>query len=378
MKILFILLASTLSLNVLANDYFPTQTWKTRTLEEAGFNKEKFQTLVNYVWENTGAHKTDAFIIIKDGYLVYEGYDRGFNTTKKHMFWSFSKSLTNILMGIAIRKEHVSLNTPIKKYYPQMKKEHAKDVQLHHVLNMSSGIKYWEENPVNIALSDSISVHYSKKAFKDVANNVVNRKWKHSPGKQFNYGTHEPMIAMGVLKKAINNKEIYNNFPWVELFDKLGMKNVAFEQDLSGTFLGGAGGWGNAREYAKLGLLMLNDGVWDGERILPEGWVDWSTKRIAPALFIPTKEKGQSRLNIESYGSYWWLNKKLPMNKQRPYPSAPNDLYQAMGFRGQTMGIIPSKNLIVVRMASDGRKPKKKLKRDKLYKLLLSSLVEGK
>jgi CubicO group peptidase (beta-lactamase class C family) len=121
---------------------------------------------------------------------------------------------------------------------------------------------------------------------------------------------------------------------------------------------------------------MLNEGVWEQKRILPKWWANFATKTVAPALVKRVSEDGQERLNVESYGAYWWLNKKLKMNKQRPYPSAPDDLYQAMGFRGQTMGVIPSKGLIIVRMGSDGRKPKKKLKRDKMYKLLLDSLVE--
>jgi CubicO group peptidase (beta-lactamase class C family) len=152
------------------------------------------------------------------------------------------------------------------------------------------------------------------------------------------------------------------------------MKSIHFEQEVSGTSLGGSGGWGTARDYAKLGILMLNKGLWNKERLLPKTWVDWSTKRIAPALFTPKRERGQRRLNIESYGGYWWLNYKLPMNKYRPYPNAPEDLYQAMGFRGQTMAVIPSLNMIVLRMGSDGRKPKQKVKRDKMYKLLFDSM----
>jgi len=121
---------------------------------------------------------------------------------------------------------------------------------------------------------------------------------------------------------------------------------------------------------------MLNNGMWEGKRILPEWWVKFATQTVAPAQEKRQNEEGQQRLNVESYGAYWWLNKNLKMNKTRPYPNAPDDLYQAMGFRGQTMGVIPSKGIILVRMASDGRKPKRKLKRDKMYKLLLASLVE--
>ncbi len=359
-------------------DYWPTKSWRTKSLEDAGFDRGKFQKLLDYVWEDEGNHKSDAYVVIKDGYVVYEGYDRGYNPKKKHMFWSFSKSLTSTLIGAAIQKGHISLETKAKDLYPEMNREKARDVTLRHVINMSSGFKFYEENPINIALSDSIFVYYSKDAYKDVALKVAKTEMKHAPDEQFNYGTHEPMLAMGMLKKAINNLSVYENFPWDALFTPMNMASVVFERDKSKTFLGGSGGWGVAKDYAKLGFLMLNEGVWEEKRILPEWWANFATKTVAPALVKRNSEDGQERLNVESYGAYWWLNKKLKMNKQRPYPSAPDDLYQAMGFRGQTMGVIPSKGLIIVRMGSDGRKPKKKLKRDKMYKLLLASLVEDK
>lgn len=359
-------------------DYWPTNGWKTKSLEKAGFDRKKFQKLLDYVWEDEGNHKSDVFLVIKDGYVVYEGYDRGYNPKKKHMFWSFSKSLTSTLMGAAIQKGILNLDMKAKDFYPEMDREKAKDVTLRHILNMSSGFKFYEENPVNIALSDSIFVYYSRKAYKNVALKVAKTEMKFGPDEQFNYGTHEPMLAMGVLKKAMNDPEAYANFPWDALFTPLNMKTVVFERDLSGTFLGGSGGWGTAKDYAKIGYLMLNNGVWEDKRILPEWWVKFATETVAPALVKRTSEDGQQRLNVESYGAYWWLNKKLKMNKQRPYPNAPTDLYQAMGFRGQTMGVLPSHGIIVVRMGSDGRKPNKKLKRDKMYKLLLGALKEGK
>ncbi|CAM9978469.1 unnamed protein product, partial [Chrysoparadoxa australica] len=310
-----LLLALFFSSNAMANqkygDYWPTKSWKTKSLEKAGFDRKKFQKLLDYVWEDEGNHKSDAYVIIKDGYVVYEGYDRVHSTTKKHMFWSFSKSMTSTLIGAAIHRGILDLYMKAKDFYPEMYREKAKDVTLRHVLNMSSGFKFYEENPVNIALSDSIFVYYSKKAFQDVAMNVAKTEMKHGPDEQFNYGTHEPMLAMGILKKAMNDPEGYANFPWDALFTPLNMKSVVFERDLSGTFLGGSGGWGTAKDYAKIGFLMLNNGVWEDQRILPDWWVKFATETVAPALVNRDSEEGQQRLNVESYGAYWWLNKKL-------------------------------------------------------------------
>ncbi len=359
-------------------DYWPTQAWKTRSLEAAGFDRVKFQKVLDYVWEDKGNHKSDAFVLIKDGYVVYEGYDRGYHPKRKHMFWSLTKSMTSTIIGAAIHKGYIDLEAKAVDFYPEMDRDLARDVNLRQILNMSAGFKFYEENPVNIALSDSIFVYYSQKAYRDVAKNVASLEMKYAPDEQFNYGTHQPMLVMGMLKKKINNASIYDELPWDLLFKPLGMKHMVFERDQAGTFLGGSTGWGTAKEYAKIGLLMLEDGVWEGQRILPEWWVKFATQTVAPALLKKKSEDGEQRLNVESYGAYWWLNKKLPMNKHRPYPSAPENLYQAMGFRGQTMGVLPDQGIIVVRMGSDGRKPNKKLKRDKLYKLLLASLKQEK
>ena len=284
-------------------NYWPTQAWRSQSLEKAGFDKSKFQKVLDYVWEDKGNHKSDAFVVIKDGYVVYEGYDRGYSPTKKHMFWSFSKSLTSTLIGAAVHKGILSLETQARDYYPEMNRPKAKDVTLRHILNMSSGFKFYEENPVNIALSDSIFVYYAKDAYKDVALKVAKTKMKFAPDEQFNYGTHEPMLAMGILKKAIGDIKKYEDFPFNALLNPLNMKSVVIERDQSKTFLGGSGGWGVAKDFAKIGFLMLNDGLWEGKRILPKNWVKFATQTVAPAQLKRTSDYGQQRLNVESYGA---------------------------------------------------------------------------
>lgn len=340
------------------------------------FDYKKFKTFLDYVWENKGHHKTDAVVILKDGQLIYEGYDRGYNENKKHMYWSLSKSLTSIIIGAAIKDKILSLDDYAYKYYPSLNRKWAKDIKLRHILNMSSGFDFYEEHPIHDVFSDSVSINYSRYTFFDVAKAVAHLKMKFRPGTQFKYGTHEPILAMGILKRAINDQDKYDNYPWTALFNKLSIKNMTFEQDLSGTFIGGAFAWGTAKDYAKIGQLILNDGLWNGERIISSDYIKFATKDIAPALLREDiKEYTQQRLNIESYGAYFWLNKTLPMNKgERPYPSAPSDLIQAMGFRGQTMGIIPSEKLVIVRLGSDGRVKSKKINRNKMYGLLLKSL----
>jgi hypothetical protein len=102
----FLILPSLLlaSSNKKRQDYWPTKEWKSKPLSSLNVDMKKFDLLLDYIWDKEAKYKTDSFLIIKDGYIIYEGYDRGHHKKKKHMFWSFSKSLTNILMGIAIKK----------------------------------------------------------------------------------------------------------------------------------------------------------------------------------------------------------------------------------------------------------------------------------
>ena len=349
--------------------------WSKISLSEAGFNQKKFNTFLDYVWKDDGSHKTDALVIVKGGKIAYEGYANGYTAQKKHMLWSLTKSLTSLIVGKAINDQILNLDDPIYKYYPSLDREKGRDIKLRHVLNMSSGFNFYEEHPIHDVFSDSVSVYYSRYGYKDIANSISRYKLKFSPGEQFKYGTHEPMLAMGILKKAIGDQEKYNKFVIDSFFGKLGIKNITFEQDQSGTFLGGGYDFSTAREYAKIGQLILNKGRWNDEQIISEDYIKFATVDVAPALLKKTDESKEQRLNVETYGAYFWLNGVLPMNKRgRPYPSAPRDLIQAMGFRGQTMGVIPSENLVIVRLGSDGRVPSKKIKRDKMYKLLLESL----
>jgi CubicO group peptidase (beta-lactamase class C family) len=131
---------------------------------------------------------------------------------------------------------------------------------------------------------------------------------------------------------------LYWNFPRRELFNKLGMYNTIWGTDATGTFVGSSFLYATARDYARFGMLYLNDGVWQGERILPEGWVAYSTTPT------PAAPQGQ-------YGAHFWLNRgKGSEPNNRPYPQLPADSFFAMGYQGQTIAIIPSRRLVVVRL----------------------------
>ena len=156
--------------------------------------------------------------------------------------------------------------------------------------------------------------------------------------------------------------------PWEYLFNPLEMSNVTWEQDRTGTFVGSSYLYMTPGDLAKLGLLYLRDGIWNGKRLLPEDWVEYSTM-VAPA-FAKTSLEGFA--NRENYGAHWWLNKS---NKEkgfkRPYPDAPESLCIALGHYGQSLAIFPEENMLVVRTAYDKNG---EINLNTLYKLILAAL----
>ncbi|MFM7194555.1 MAG: serine hydrolase domain-containing protein, partial [Bacteroidota bacterium] len=153
----------------------------------------------------------------------------------------------------------------------------------------------------------------------------------------FEYSSGPTNIISRIVRKTIGDLD-YHRFPYRRLFRKIGMNGMIVEPDPSGTFVGSSYSYAPARDWARFGLLYLHDGVWQGRRILPEGWVSY-TSTPAPAAL-----RGE-------YGAQWWLNAGAPGNPaDRTYPDVPTDSFQCEGFDGQYVFVIPSKELVVVRL----------------------------
>jgi CubicO group peptidase (beta-lactamase class C family) len=141
-----------------------------------------------------------------------------------------------------------------------------------------------------------------------------------------------------ILRNTLGDERYYR-FPYDELFYPLGMQNTVLEPDAGGTFVGSSYSFASARDMARFGLLYLNDGIWQGQRLLPEGWVNYSTTPQATAA------RGE-------YGAHFWLNAGEPGNpSNRTYPNVPVDLFWAAGYEGQKVFILPSKKLVIVKMS---------------------------
>jgi CubicO group peptidase (beta-lactamase class C family) len=261
-----------------------------------------------------------AFMVVHKGIPVVEAYQPQFNERTRFLSWSMAKSFTNSLVGIMVKDGKLDINKPI--ILPDWEKDKRKNITLNNLMQMQSGLRWNEDYG---ARSDVTVMLYCENDFARV---TYNQPADYAPGSKWYYSSGSVNVVNYIMRKAIANDREYCHFAQKRLFNKIGMPDAVFEVDASGTQVGSSYLYATARDYARYGLFCLNDGVSNGERILPEGWMKYST---TPA----SESKGK-------YGSLFWTN------KGNYYPSAPEDMYSCNGHDGQQIFIIPSKDLVVV------------------------------
>lgn len=273
---------------------------------------------------------THAVIVVHKNKIVAEQYAPGFTRESRHMGWSMTKSITNALVGILVREGKLTVEAPAP--VPEWRNDERSKITLNHLLQASSGLS-WKES----YFSPTADFHTMFIKRDDKAAYSASKMPAHEPGTFFQYSSGTTNIISRIIRHTVGDS-VYHRFPYEKLFKPLGMSTAIIEPDASGTFVGSSYSFASARDWAKFGLLFLNDGVWDGHRILPEGWVSYS---ITPA---PAADMGQ-------YGAQWWLNAGDPANPDnRKFPRLPRGAYWADGFEEQTVMVIPSSDLVIVRL----------------------------
>ena len=230
-----------------------------------------------------------------------------------------AKSVTNALVGILTMKGKLSLKGPVPVPEWQKANDPRQVITLDHLLRMSSGLE-WVEAYAERPVSDVNMMLLLKP---DMAAYVASKPLAAKPDTVWRYSSGTTNLIRRIIRDALGTKESYWEFPRRELFNKIGMRSAIWETDASGTFIGSSYLYATARDYARFGLLYLNDGVWQGERILPEGWVAYSTTPT------PAAPKGQ-------YGAHFWLNGGKDSNPQdRLIPSCQGTHFSPGVIRGK-------------------------------------------
>ncbi len=319
-----------------------------------GHQNERMQTptcenFINYTTKSKD-FLTDGLVVIKDGSLQYEFYDKKYNPSTPHVLWSISKTITATLLGIAVKEGRVSLDDYLHQYLPRPEaSSNYQKIKLSNLLYLDTGYIWNEYYSGDVTKSPVLNMLYGN-AHQDMLNFALSRDIiTEGPGYKWNYTTGTPVITMGVLKEAYGDD--YELMPWKNLFDPLSMADVHFEHDARGVFNGGSSAFASPREMAKLGYLYLNHGIWNGREILTDDWVK-TTLKVSPGYLSPgTVIKDITDDGV--YGGSFWLNKAVKAGFGKPYPASPDDMFMGLGHFGQFIVVLPSQNMVIARTGHD-------------------------
>ena len=261
-----------------------------------------------------------AFVVLHEGKVVAERYREGLSARTRLLSWSMAKSFTNALAGLMYGDGLVDIFAPTG--IPEWQGDERSAITLNDLMQMQSGLE-WNEDYGN--RSDvNLMLHREK----DMGLYAIDKPLEHKPGTFWYYSSGSTNIVMRYLRGKFASDKEFLTYYRERLFAPLGIRNAVFEPDMSGTPVGSSYLYITAREFASFGQLYLGDGVFQGRRILPEGWVEYS---VTPAS-----------ASNDGYGSFFWLN------KDGFWPDIPKDMFNCQGHDGQEIFIIPSKDLVVV------------------------------
>jgi len=324
---------------------WPTQAWQTaplpRDVDRATFDLAVTEAFAGGV-EALG--ETRAVVIIQGGQLVFERYADGYSADTRLTSWSVAKSITHALVGAAVLQGHVAIDTPMGSPHWSAS-DRRSSITWRQWLNMVDGLDY-TENAENVAEAGNARLLFGG-GRRDTARWAASLPLIHDPGTHWNYSSAGTLLISDALTRAIvpdprdANDRRTRMRAWMDqsLFDRIGMHPVV-EFDPQGLFYGSSLVWATGRDFAKFGYLYLRDGVWDGVRVLPEGWVDFAR---TPGPDVDT----------DVYGAQWWLTPATGPGRPDRSLITDNrlaDAFSAQGHEGQIIVVVPSKDLVLVRL----------------------------
>lgn len=339
--------------NTARTNSYPGGDWEDLSPEKAGINREKLKNLEQDLFSTAGKEterkgiRTDAFVIVRGGKVVFERYEREFHRNRKHLAWSVTKSFANTFAGMAVMDGKFAVNDSAAQYYPPLSADGKDAIQIDHLLRMSSGL-YWSEGYESSPLKSSVVAMLYTRGRSDMAHFAASQYLDHTPGTHWYYSSGTTNILMSMLKNMYQDK--YEDLIFNRLFKTIGMRFTTFERDGAATPVGSSYLYTTARDLARFGYLYLHDGVWQGRRLLPEKWVRYTTT-MAPAYYTTHLNPEDAKDNP---GAQWYINVGIPERGQKPpWPDAPADTFAALGHWGQSLYVIPSLDLIAVRLGDD-------------------------
>lgn len=301
---------------------FPTESWP-KGEWPAGVDRTAVDEAVGLAFADGGQKRVRVVVIIYGGKLIYERYSPNKNDGPGKIMPSYSiaKSFTSALVGILVRDGRLDVDAPAPIPAWNGDGDLRGNITLDDLLRMSSGLQ-WNSARYPDPAADLTQMLNSE----DPAAYAAGRKYIYSPGSTFDYNEGNTMLVNRVQADKVGTGYAFREFIRTELLDKIGINRMELMLDPTGTWFGAISADTTALNFAKFGLLYLRDGVWDGERILPEGWVEYSR---TPSVSNP------------EYGAGWWIDLERP------------GVFYAVGIRGQVITVDPAHDLTFVTLATD-------------------------
>jgi CubicO group peptidase (beta-lactamase class C family) len=300
----------------------------------AGIDAAKLARAIDAAFEPPDS-LTSAFVVTYKGRLIAERYMQGISATTPLESWSMGKSVTSTLMGVLIRQGVYALDQPAPIPEWQKPGDPRQQIRIQDILRMSSGIRIkGPDDPdfdPNGTYPDHLFLYTGRvNSFQYAATRPP--QWP--PNTVGRYRNTDPVLTNYLVRLAVEKRrDEYLSFPQRQLFDKIGVRSMVIETDPYGNFLTQGYEFMSARDWARLANLYLQDGVWNGERILPEGY----------AAFVSTLAPAWAADNNPVYGGFFWIN------GDNAFP-IPKEAYYMAGAGGQRVFVIPSHDLVVARL----------------------------
>ncbi len=310
----------------------PTPASVTRPLSNA--SDQKMITAVDEILDEAFAD-IDAghrgVVVLRNGELVAERYADGFSETTPLLSWSMAKSITATLIGAAVQRGLVDIDAPAP--VSEWARDDARSkITWRHLLQMQSGLAF-EENYA----SPRSDVNRMLFASGDAGAAAAAKPLDHAPDAHWSYSSGTSNLLSRTLKSRLEEQSVnYHAFGRESVFNPVGATSMIMEPDAGGAFVGSSFVYATARDWARLGQLYLQNGVWDDNRLLPENW----------AAFVATP----AVVADGQYGGHFWLNRDGENGRERFLPGLPEDVYFMSGHEGQYVFIVPSADLVVVRL----------------------------
>ena len=283
--------------------------------------------------------RTRAVVVVHEGRVIAQRYASGFSADTPMQGWSMTKCVTGALIGVLVQDGKLAIDRDALLPEWRAPGDARAQITLDQLLRMTSGLRFRES--YSGPLEDVLEMLF---ATADAASFAAAKPLDAPPGTRWQYSSGTTNILSRLIRDTVGGSERdYLTFPRRALFDRIGMRHAVIESDASGGLVGSSFMYATPFDWARFGQLLLQDGSWKGQRILAQGWVRYM------ATLTPLSTR-------KNFGAHLWVKVPPPYNSVAPNPPAlPSEAYHAVGYEGQFVSVIPSRNLVVVRLGLSRR-----------------------